>query len=136
MPIANYTTEMSVDRSLNLVVTLLRKAGVETITHRYDGPLVVGIDFAMQTDQGWRPYRLPVRVEGVQRTLVADGVAPRYRTREHAARVAWKIAHDWLRAQLALIEAGMTTMPEVMFPYALLGDMTAYETFQARELER
>lgn len=54
-------------------------------------------------------------------TLKRDRVEKRYLTLEQANRVAWRIAHDWLRAQLAIIDAGMVTLPEVMFPYLIGG---------------
>jgi len=31
----------------------------------------------------------------------------KYRTREHAARVAWRICKDWIEAQLAIVDAEM-----------------------------
>lgn len=140
MGIANYTTSVPVGVSVGHIMKLLTKAGASTVTQEMEpGGVIVGVQFGIETEFGWRPFRLPVRIEGVHETLKRDKVPPRYRTREHAARVAWRIAHDWLRAQLALIDAGMTSLPEVMFPYVMLdANTTAYERYAMtqREVER
>lgn len=138
-PIAGYTTEVTVAASVRKVTDMLAKAGANTITSELnERGLITGMSFGIKTEFGWIPFRLPIRVDGVQATLKRDKVPPRYQTQEHAARVAWRIAHDWLRAQLALIDAGMTTLPEVMFPYAIVGnDQTAFEHYvtQQRAIE-
>lgn len=138
MPIANYSTDVPVSRTLGHVMGMLASAGASSITqHVGDDGQIVGIEFGIKTESGWQGYRMPVRIDGVLATLKSDRLPPRQQTREHAARVAWRIAHDWLRAQVALIEADMASLPEVMFPYAMLGDgQTAFQTFQQRQLER
>ena len=138
MSIANYSTDVPVSRTLGHVMGMLAAAGASSITqHVGEDKAIIGIDFAIQTESGWQGYRMPVRIDAVHAVLRADRLPPRQQTREHAARVAWRIAHDWLRAQIALIEADMASLPEVMFPYARLGDgQTAFETFQQRQLER
>ena len=47
----------------------------------------------------------------------AGNIPPRYADRAQAERVAWRVLKDWLEAQLALIEAGVADMAEVMLPY-------------------
>lgn len=140
MAIANYTTSVPVTTSVGHIMKLLTKAGASSVTQEMEpGGVVTGLQFGIETEFGWRPFRLPIRVDGVQATLRRDKVPPRYQTREHAARVSWRIAHDWLRAQLALIDAGMTTLTEVMFPYVMLdANTTAYEHYlgSQREIER
>lgn len=135
MPIAAYTTTVTVESSLRKITDMLAKAGANTITTDWElSGITTGLSFGIQTEFGWIPFRLPIRVDGVQATLKRDKVPPRYQTKEHAARVAWRIAHDWLRAQLALIDAGMTTLPEVMFPYAIVGnDTTAFEHYVSQQ---
>ncbi|QGJ92745.1 hypothetical protein QDA04_gp75 [Microbacterium phage Megan] len=137
MPIANYTTSVPVVRTVDAITKMLGGAGASSITQHL-GPNLrpVGVEFGITTEVGWRPYRLPVRIEAVERALAADPPPkPSQRTPEHAERVAWRIAHDWLRAQLALIEAGMATLDEVMFPYVLVSaDTTAYEAFGRKQV--
>jgi hypothetical protein len=125
MPIAGYTTEVTTQRSLEHIMKLLVKGRARQIAAIYDEDgTAVGMWFTIETEFGVREYQLPIRVKGVQATLIRDRVAPRYQTIDHAARVAWRLAHDWLRVQLALIDAGMTTLPEVMLPYSLVAPET------------
>lgn len=139
MPIANYTTSVPVSRTLPTITKMLATAGATSITQELGAAgTVTGIQFGIPTEFGWRPYRLPVRVDAVARLLKSeDGLKPSQQTPEHAERVAWRIAHDWLRAQLALIDAGMATLPEVMFPYVMIdANRTAYEAYAQKELEQ
>lgn len=118
MPIANYTTTVTVSKSVDVITKLLAKNGVRAIQTEYshDGQ-ATGLSFGIDTEFGARTFALPIRVEGVLNALVRQKVERRYQTFEHANRVAWRIAHEWLRAQLALIDAGMTSTSEVFFPY-------------------
>lgn len=72
------------------------------------------------TAHGPLPFRLPARIEGVHKSLSNDRRVDRakYRTREHAIRVAWRICKDWVEAQLAIVDAEMAEMVEVFLPYA------------------
>ncbi len=73
-------------------------------------------------------FRLPTDWRAVQRRLQTQRVEPRYRTQEHALRVAWRITKDWVEAQLAIIESQMVTTAQVFLPYAVtLNGQTLYE---------
>jgi len=120
MPIANYSTTSSVDKTMGDVVGALTRRGVTRISTVFDETgEPAGLEFTMRTEYGFRDFALPIRTEGVLATLRRDKVPPRYATSEHAARVAWAIARDWLRAQSALVDAGLVTLDEVMFPWML-----------------
>lgn len=131
MPIANYTTQSSVDKTMGEVVGALTRRGVTRISTVFDDQgEPAGLEFTMKTEYGPRDFALPVRTAGVLATLKRDKVQPRYATPEHAARVAWAIARDWLRAQSALIDAGLVTLDEVMFPW-MVGGKSAQTAFSA-----
>lgn len=134
MPIANYTTEKSVDSTVGDVTKALARRGVTRISTVYDDDgQAAGINFLMKTPYGLREFELPVRTEGVLAALRRDGVAPRYLTRPHAARVAWRIAADWLKAQSALIDAGLAELDEVMLPYMVAdGGVPLYTIMRGR----
>lgn len=129
--LANYSTDVPVKTTVDTVQKMLGAAGVNTVTTEWSAAdRISGITFSMRTEMGWMPFRLPVRTEAVYAALRADKtLKPSQRTEAHAERVAWRIAHDWLRANLALVHAGMATVAEVMLPYALIGpeQETAYE---------
>jgi hypothetical protein len=150
MPIANYTTGKAVDETMADLIVSLRRRGVTRISTVYDtDDNPVGLEFTMQTDWGARDFALPIRVEGVQQALVRAEAAGEFAslrkkagtftTPEHAARVAWAIARDWLRAQAALIDANLVTLDEVMFPW-MLGfgnsaepERTAFEAYRSQQ---
>lgn len=138
MPILNYTTEIAVEKSMGEVIGALTKRGVTRISTVFDDDgKPAGIAFTMKTDYGIREFELPVRVEGVLATLIKDKVQPKYRTYEHAAKVAWRIAKVWLEAQSALIDADLATLDEVMTPYMVAGKSgeTVYQMLRTAGLK-
>lgn len=135
MPIANYTSGVAADRSRGEVERMLVAVGARGISTEYDNRgRAVGLHFAMPGRRGGLDhYRLPVRIAGTLAALERDGVERRYRTIEHAEKVAWRCLRDWVRAQLALIAAGLSTVDEVMFPHSITRTgATAYETYRKR----
>lgn len=140
----NYTTTIPVDKTLGEVSRLLARSGAASVsTHYGDDGTAVGLGFALKTAHGPRTFDLPVNVLGVQLAIAAAakrGVGSKMNREklhsvEHAERVAWRVAKDWLEAQLALIEAGMATLDQVMLPYlvARADGATLYEVYQERE---
>ena len=122
MPIAGYTTTVQVTTTLEKITKMLAKAGARRIQTEYSAQgEPSGVIFSIETQWGPRDIALPINTEGVLKTLARDKVEKRYQNQAQANRIAWRIAHDWLRAQLAIIDAGMVTMTEVMFPYLVLG---------------
>lgn len=146
MPIKNYSTSVNVNKSVSTIMKKLVDAGARSVSVEYgkDG-VAEGMTFELEiVPRVWRSIAMPVRIEGVHMALTRQKVEPRFRSMKHSASVAWKIADDWLSAQLALIEAQMTTLPEVMFPYLVIGEaefghrQTAYQGYvqsTVRELE-
>lgn len=137
MPILNYTTTISVEKTMGEIQGALARRGVTRISTLYtqDGT-ASGISFVMQTEYGMREFELPVRTEGVLAAMKADSKIPASKcTPDQAARVAWRIAKDWLEAQSALIDASLATLDEVMFPYMVDGKgQTAFSVFKNAQL--
>lgn len=120
MPIKNYTTEIAVGKSMGEVIGALSRRGVASISTLFDDEgNPAGVGFTMKTEYGFRDFQLPVRTEGVLKAMTRDGVPKSKLTHEHAAKVAWRIAKDWLEAQAALIDAGLADLDEVMMPYMI-----------------
>jgi hypothetical protein len=103
-----------------------------------------GLGFILKTPHGDRAFTLPVDVDAVRRLLLKqenDGAfrslrkgAGTFSNPEHAERVAWRVVKDWLVAQLAMIEAQMATLDQVMLPYLHVdGDKTLYAAYRERE---
>lgn len=137
MPILNYTTEVPIARTIGQVQGLLVEAGARSIVVEYDGEgEVSGVAFAVDGPFGRQAYTLPVHAERVLKVLEKDRVPPRYRTPQHAARVAWRILKDWVEAQLALLSTEMVTLDQVMLPYMHIDieGRTVYELYLDRQL--
>lgn len=136
MPIKNYTTDIAVGKSMGEVIGALTRRGVTRVSTVFDedgNP--AGIAFTMKTPYGVREFELPVKVDGVLAAMKRDKVAAAKQTREHAAKVAWRIAKDWLEAQAALIDADLATLDEVMFPYMIANDgRSAFELMRDNAL--
>ena len=137
MPLLNYTTSIGADKTAAEVSKILARAKVASTSIHYDGNgAPSGISFTLTTPHGARDFQLPVNVEGVYQILRNDRtISPRLRGRDQAVRVAWRIAKDWVEAQVALVTAGMVKMDEVMLPYLVVGDgrKTLYASYTERE---
>lgn len=138
MPILNYTTSITVSKTMGEIVESLSRRGVTRISTMFgDDGSAAGLGFTMKTDYGPRDFELPVRTAGVLKAMVADKKVPRSQcTQEQAARVAWRIAKDWLEAQSALIDAGLAELDEVMLPYMVTDSgASVYAVFRGSQLE-
>jgi hypothetical protein len=129
MPLLNYTTSVSADRSIQAIQKMLAKAGASAILMDYDqSGNIVALSFRLKLNEQDISFKLPTAWQAVQRVLESQRVEPRYRTQEHALRVAWRITKDWVEAQLAIIETQMVTTAQVFLPYAVTKDgQTVYE---------
>jgi hypothetical protein len=124
----NYTTKIPVTQTIAECQAILAKGGAASVSTHFTAGEPVGLSFSLVTPHGRRDFTLPVNVDGVHQMLLVaakEGRLPDARNRgagfftrpEQAARVAWRVLKDWLEAQLALIEARMATIDEVMLPY-------------------
>jgi len=136
MPILNYTTTIDVEKTMGEINRALARRGVTRISTLYDEQgVAAGLAFTMKTDYGLRDFELPVRTEGVLAAMKADAaIKPAQKTAAQAARVAWRIAKDWLEAQSALIDAQLATLDEVMLPYMVDGGgQTMYAVYRSTQ---
>lgn len=118
--IPNAHTDVAVSKSIGEVFDILARMGAASILVRYDDHQVPsGVGFDLAGPNGMRSFELPLQIDGVLTALIKDQAPPKFRTRAHSAKVAWRIAKDWLRAQLGLIEAQMASTDEVFLPYLL-----------------
>lgn len=141
MPILNYTTSIDVSKTMGEIQSALARRGVTRISTLYDDAgVATGLAFTMRTDYGFRDFELPVRTDGVLSAMKADSKVARSACNPtQAARVAWRIAKDWLEAQSALIDAHLATLDEVMMPYMVAGyegdrALTMYGMFRDKQL--
>lgn len=139
----NYTTSISVSKTASEMQQMLGRHGASSVVTQFGADQEeVGIGFTLVGPHGERAFSLPVNVEGVHKLLIRAVAAgktkslskARARSREQAARVAWRVAKDWLEAQLAMVQAQMVGLDEVMLPYLRVdGDVTLYQRYRERE---
>lgn len=139
MPTLNYTTKVPVARTISEIQTMLVKQGADGVAVRYSDQEAAGLSFTLLTAHGSRMFSLPVDTAAVHRVLIAQSNAGEFNnknwtTPEHARRVAWRVLKDWLAAQLAIIEAQMASLDQVMLPYMHAGgELTVYDAYVERE---
>jgi hypothetical protein len=139
-PLLNYTTTVPVSRSIGQVHALLVEGGARQIMTAYDDVgTPTGVSFAIQVPGGTRGFKLPVQTDRVLAVLLRAGRQGHGATpnAEQAERVAWRIAKDWLEAQLAIVKTEMVTFEQVMLPYMQSEDgRTLYELYVEGEVGR
>ncbi len=119
MPIANYTTSIKTEKTVGEIQGMLARSGAAQVLFDFDGPVVSAISFRLMHEGVMISFRLPANISNIYVVLQRDDNVPRrLKTIEQAARVAWRIIKDWLRAQLAIVEAEQAEMVEVFLPYA------------------
>lgn len=123
MPLLNYTTSVSADKTVAEISRLLAKAGAKAIMHEYDdNGYIVSLSFKLELNGQPMGFKLPTDWRPVQKTLESQRVERRYKTQEQALKVAWRITKDWVEAQLAIIETRMVKTEQVFLPYAVTND--------------
>lgn len=137
MGILNYTTDVAVSKTAGEIQGILARRGVTRISTLLDGDgNPFGLGFTLVTDYGVAEFELPVNVDGVFAAMSEDeSIRKGLRTREQAAKAAWRIAKTWLEAQAALIDARLATMDQVMMPFMVDSKgRTAYEVLRTERL--
>ncbi len=133
MPILNYTTSIDPMKSVAEIQRMLGRHGARRVTVEYEGGAPIGLSFSIETADGPRGFRLPAKVDGVLQALrKGKGKVSRSMVnRTHASRVAWRILKDWIQVQLALVDAELVDVEEVLLPYMLdRSGATFYEAWK------
>jgi hypothetical protein len=134
----NYTTAIDPGKSASECIAILARHGASGVAMSYDNGLPGGLHFQVETAFGKRAYALPTNVAGTKAVLEKAwraGKIPKSKaTIEQAQRTSWRVVKMWLEAQLALIEAGLVDLPQVMLPFMIdEAGRTVYERFLERE---
>ena len=136
--IKNFSTSISVSRTIAEIEKMLAKYGAKHIMKEYneEGKPITLI-FSILTKYGEIPIRLPIKPKQILEVFkiqVSNKVLPRKYwdgewAKAQAERVAWRIIKDWLDAQLTLLNIEMVKIEEIFLPYIYNYklDMTVYE---------
>ena len=142
-PFKNYTTGIAVTKTVMEIEEILAKNKATRIIKDFDdegniNALSFGLIVTIAGKTQLMPVKLPANVERVnqviiqmQRSRELPNVA-KYRTLDHARRVAWRNIKDWLLAQMALVKAEQTEIPQIFLPYAYNDELgkTYFEMIQ------
>lgn len=133
MPLLNYTTKISVHKTLGEIQEQLVKHGARKIIQDYDDEgHIRALVFSIETPFGLRSVRLPANVSAVYKVLQEQKVKCDW---AQAERVAWRIIKDWTEAQMAILESTMVQMDEIFLPYMISeGGQTFFEAYQNNQL--
>jgi hypothetical protein len=134
----NYTTTVDPQKTMSECITILARYGATAIAMTYDNGMPGGLHFQVNTAFGRRNYALPANVAGTHEVLMkawrAGKIPPSKATLEQAQRTSWRVIKMWLEAQLALIEAGLVDLPQVMLPFMIDDEgRTVYQRFLENE---
>jgi len=134
MPILNYTTSITTEKTAVEIQKKLVAAGAQAFMSEYDDS---GVMSTMTFKIGNLYFRLPINIEGVYGAMNDDHKIPsRYKTYEQASRVAWRIIKDWIEAQIAIIQAGQADLKQVFLPYLQQPEgKTLYEMIKDNEFK-
>lgn len=123
MPILNYTTKISPEKTVSEIQSRLVKNGARQMNFDYgnDG-ILRALTFRMEFDTMPVYFSLTPNFDGVLSAMKKSNTPKHLQTIEQACRVAWRIEKDWLDAQLAKIEAGLATPIQLLLPYAVAID--------------
>jgi hypothetical protein len=105
--IKNYTTSIPVTKTvMQIEEMVVAKMKARQFFKDYKDGEITGVVFIIPTDNGDRAFKLPARVEQVMKMV---------KNPDQAKRTAWRNIHDWIDAQIALIETEQVKAEEIFF---------------------
>ena len=141
MPFLNYTSKVPVSRTISEMHEMLGEHGAHSVQTTFTDKHPSGLSFRIDTPFGLRSFALPVNVDAGHQVMESQAAEIARRshikvTREQSERVAWRVLRDWLEAQLALIEAGLAGLDQVMLPYLVMTERQGRTLYQVMVDER
>ena len=133
MAIKNYTSKISVKKSIEEIQEEILKGGARRIMIDYDetgDP--IGVIFGLMVEGRMLGFQLPANIDGVEAAFKQQKLKV---DREQAKRTAWRNIRDWVLAQMAFVEAGNALVDEVFWPYLTDGKGNSlYSAFRNGQL--
>jgi hypothetical protein len=129
--VKNYTSQVPANRSVQHIEDRLVKHGAKNILKLYEEKKLIGVAFIISVNGSDMPFRLPARVDRVEKQLRNLVRRPRSNTMDRisgqAERTAWRLLADWVDVQMSLVELDQVELVEVFMPY--IWDPTKNQTF-------
>ena len=122
----NYTTTIDPERTISEIQRMLLAHGVTAMMTEYDGRQVSSVSFQIVMHGKKAGFRLPCNWRAVRAVFDEQGIrSVKHKDKDldnQATRTAWRIVFEWVRAQLALVEVNMVTVPQIFLPYMIMRD--------------
>ena len=130
----NYTSQVPANRSVQKIEDLLVRHGAKNILKLYENKELIGIAFIITVNGSDVPFRLPARIDRVEKRLREFIRRPRPgtldRITDQACRTAWKLLSDWISIQISLIELDQVELIEVFMPYIIYDNQKNQTLFE------
>lgn len=138
MTLKNYTTGISVEKTMMEIEKTLSQHGATHIFKQYDhngNPRALA--FMADVQGELIKFMLPMEEDKIQvifKNAVSKGKMPRryFNDIEQARRTGWRIIKDWVASQMALIEINVAKFEEIFLPY-MYDEKTQQTLFQKFE---
>lgn len=133
----NYTTTISVEKTILKIEKILAKFGAQCIFKTYNTKgEPTGLAFQIKIDGQDKPlgFKLPMRNDKVLMVLKNQNLAKKYLTDEQAKRTGWRIIKDWIDSQTAMMDVELVKLEELFLPflYDEKTGMTFFETIEKK----
>jgi len=133
MGLLNYTTKEPAEQTIGEIQKMLSGYGVSAMMTEYDGPHVSAVAFKMNINGKPMGFRMPCNWKAVYEIFTVKADTRKIWDEKRKARIleerkaqairtAWRIIHVWVKAQLALVEVNMVTVPQIFLPYTIMRD--------------
>jgi len=137
--IKNYTTEISLERTVAEIQIILSQNGATGIAFDYsDTGKLKAIYFKIKYNSRDLSFRLPAKPEAVYQELYANKRgAWRYekQRRQDADRIAWRVVKGWVEAQITHINLGQSKIHEAFIAYLMVGpNQTLFEKMESNQM--
>ncbi len=142
-----HTTSIEPQRSASDMMAILGRMGANNVSMAMKDNEVVGMSFEVVLGGKALRYRIPVKWEHIAKTMVAEWKGKRRQyisqqesTRKEAEitnqakRTAWRLAHEWLRIQMAFVENKIKHPAEIFLPDMIVSDGESTTTVGERFL--
>jgi hypothetical protein len=123
MPILNYTTKVNPWTTVNEIQKILAKNKATHCSIKNEGSWPVAISFTMTVNNTPLNFLLPCNHEGVFNALKRNKDVPaKSKNLEHALAVSWRILKTWIDVQMAVVESGLISAPEVFLSHLIVNN--------------
>lgn len=119
--IKNYTTEISVEKTIGEIEILLAKYGARKILKEYDdNQQITYLSFMVKHETSYIPIRLPSNPEKII-VILNEKAESREIPKKYlndmgqARRIMWRVILDWIDSQMTMIEIGQRSLLEIFF---------------------